>query len=293
MRLSTTVNFFIYEDEGNYLSYYKDLEHYAELGFSCLDCIFCSADAAFSPLRLPNYEEWAYKIREKADQLGIRFVQTHVPFYNFCDPQKGIDPDKEEIIRRSIVCTKILGAFWTVAHPGTSCGDSLIGEGSRRKNLEYFSGHLEFAKRHNVGICIENMADFPGQGYPRSYCATVEELADLVDTLSQSWDNVGICWDFGHANLMYGDQIPCLEYLGSRIKVTHVHDNMGKTDEHRAPFLGNIKWDEIMKALVRCGYEGDFSFEVKRLAANVPENIKDSYWEYMKKTGGYLLSLTE
>ncbi len=108
------------------------------------------------------------------------------------------------------------------------------------------------------------MADFPGQqGFKRSYCATVEELADLVDTLHKTYDNVGICWDFGHANLVYSNQVPCLNYLASRIKVTHVHDNMGLEDEHRAPFLGNVKWDKIMPALAHCGYEGNFSFEGK------------------------------
>ena len=204
-----------------------------------------------------------------------------------------MNENTEEIVRRSIVCTNILGAHWTVSHPGTAYADSLIVDGSKKQNLEYFSRNLEFAKKNDVGICIENMADFSGQGFKRSYCATVEELADLVDTLHKTYDNVGICWDFGHANLVYSNQVPCLNYLGSRIKVTHVHDNMGLEDEHRAPFLGNVKWDKIMPALARCGYEGNFSFEVKRLAADVPEHIKDAYWKYMKTTGEYLLSMAK
>ena len=103
MKLSTTINFFTYEDDGSYSAYYYDLEHYAKLGFSYLDSIFCSADAPFSPLWTNHYEDWAYKIRKKADELGITFVQTHVPFYNFCDPKKGVNENTEEIVRRSIV----------------------------------------------------------------------------------------------------------------------------------------------------------------------------------------------
>ena len=61
----------------------------------------------------------AKTVRREADELGITFVQTHVPFYNFCHPQTGIIEDTEEIIRRAIVCTRQLGAHWTVAHPGT------------------------------------------------------------------------------------------------------------------------------------------------------------------------------
>ena len=40
MKLSTTINFFTYEDDGSYSAYYYDLEHYAKLGFSYLDSIF-------------------------------------------------------------------------------------------------------------------------------------------------------------------------------------------------------------------------------------------------------------
>ena len=36
MKLSTTINFFTYEDDGSYSAYYYDLEHYAKLGFSYL-----------------------------------------------------------------------------------------------------------------------------------------------------------------------------------------------------------------------------------------------------------------
>ena len=63
MKLSTTINFFTYEDDGSYSAYYYDLEHYAKLGFSYLDSIFCSADAPFSPLWTNHYEDWAHKIR--------------------------------------------------------------------------------------------------------------------------------------------------------------------------------------------------------------------------------------
>ncbi|MDO4296581.1 MAG: sugar phosphate isomerase/epimerase family protein [bacterium] len=290
MKLSTTINFFLYEDKGDYSSYFKDLKRYADLGFCCLDAIFCSAAAPFSPLRKENWKEWAKAIREEADRLGITFVQTHLPYYNFCDPKTGIQDETEEWIRRSIVCTQILGAYWTVSHPATDFASSLI-ETSKEKNLLYFRRHLDFAKEHQVGICMENMADFPEQGYPRSYCASVEELRDLVLTLRQDYENVGICWDFGHANLVYQDQVPCLEYLRDLIKVTHVHDNYGKEDEHKAPYLGTVNWEAILPVLKSCGYQGNFSYEVKRMRAEVPDQLQNSLWRHLRVVGEYLLSL--
>lgn len=292
MRLSTTINFFIYGDDGSYQAYKEDLRHYAALGYKNLDAIFCSATESFSPLRTQKWLDWANTIREEADNLGITFVQTHLPFYNFCHPVTGVIEDTEEILRKAIVCTKILGAEWTVAHPGTDFGSGLL-EVSREKNMKYFSRNLEYAETNGVGICIENMADFPGQGFRRSYCANVEELGELVDELSQNYGNVGICWDFGHANLIYKDQVPCLKYLSDRIKVTHVHDNSGENDEHRPPYLGNVNWEAIMPALKEIGYKGDFSFEVKRMAWHVPEYLKDSLWNHLYKVGEYLISLAE
>lgn len=100
----------------------------------------------FSPLWTNHYEDWAYKIRKKADELGITFVQTHVPFYNFCDPKKGVNENTEEIVRRSIVCTNILGAHWTVSHPGTAYADSLIVDGSKSRIWNIFQ---------KSGICKE------------------------------------------------------------------------------------------------------------------------------------------
>lgn len=292
MRLSTTINFFIYDDDGSYNTYKKDLQHYAELGFRNLDAIFCSATEKNSPLRTDKWEDWANAIREEAERLGIVFVQTHVPFYNFCDPVTGINEDTEDIVRKAITCTRILGAPWTVSHPGTDFSSSLV-EASFKKNKEYFSRHLELAGKEGVGICIENMADFPGQGFKRSYCAVVEELACLTDALKEAYQNVGICWDFGHANLVYQDQVPCLKYLGNRIRVTHVHDNFGQNDEHRVPYLGNVNWEAIMPVLREINYQGDFSFEVKRMANHVPEALKDSMWAHMKTVGEYLLTLVK
>lgn len=290
MRLSTTVNFFIYEDDGSYNAYREDLRHYAALGFRNLDAIFCSAANPSSPLRTDRWQDWAKAMRQEAEDLGITFVQAHMPYYNFCHPVTGIIEDTEEIARRSIVCAQILGAKWTVSHPATDFAASMT-EISRRKNVEYFSRHLEFAEKYGMGICIENMADFPGQGYKRSYCAQVEELCELVDTLGNKYSNVGVCWDFGHANLVYGDQVPCLRYLSHRLKVTHVHDNRGEFDEHRPPYLGNVNWEAIMPTLKEIGYQGDFSFEVIRMGPHVPEYLRDSLWVHLRKVGEYLISL--
>lgn len=291
MRLSTTVNFFIYPGDGTMAPYFDDLRHYHALGYRALDAIFCSADAEGSPLWRDDWRDWAQRIAEEAARLDITFIQTHLPYYNFSPSGGGLREGTEEIVRRSIHCTGILGAKWTVSHPATDFEQPLMVEASREANLAYFAPHVVLAKEVGVGICIENMADFAGQGYDRSYCATVEELCELVDTLQARHGNAGICWDFGHANLVYKDQAACLRYIGKRLKMTHVHDNSGQRDEHLTPFRGNVNWQSAMAALREIGYEGDFSFEIRRMPLSVPRALHDSLWTHAKHVGEYLLTL--
>ncbi len=89
MKLSTTINFFTYEDDGSYSPIIMILNTHAKLGFSYLDSIFCSADAPFSPLWTNHYEDWAYKIRKKADELGITFCTDTCTVLQFLRSEKG------------------------------------------------------------------------------------------------------------------------------------------------------------------------------------------------------------
>ena len=41
----------------------------------------------------------------------------------------------------------------------------------------------------------------------------------------------------------------------------HINDNRGMQDEHLIPYFGTVNMDEIMHALIDCGYKGYFTFE--------------------------------
>lgn len=292
MRLSTTVNFFFPPYNTSLEACAEELKRYKALGFQYLDAIFCGAGDPDSFLREAGWEGRIQDIAAAAADLGITFVQSHVPFYNFYTMPSGTPDDIEEIVDRSIISAGILGAPWTVAHPATALGSSMPFLQSKASNLDYFKRRLEVCEKHHVGLALENMADFEGGGRNRWYCAHVEELCDLIDTLDQNTGLVGACWDFGHANLVYSDQRDCLRMLGGRLKVTHVHDNMGTRDDHLSPFRGTVNWFDIMHTLAEIGYAHDFSFEVKRIVTlGVPEEVKGSLWRHLMVVGEYLLSL--
>jgi sugar phosphate isomerase/epimerase len=88
---------------------------------------------------------------------------------------------------------------------------------------------------------------------PTSLCRLIEEELEGLD--------VGICLDYGHANLL-GDVAEAIETISGHLLTTHVHDNAGKRDEHLVPFGGRIDWDVAMMATQKIGYDGVLMLEV-------------------------------
>ena len=74
----------------------------------------------------------------------------------------------------------------------------------------------------------------------------------------------GHCYDTGHGHLVRKEPAENIGVIGDRLKVLHVHDNMGYTDDHFMPFAGNIDWNEFCEALKNSNYDGVISFETFR-----------------------------
>lgn len=288
MRLSTSTNV-MHRIHGVWAISMEDcLRRCAEAGFRVLDMNFCDISEG-QPLTKPDWEDWVDRLSREAEKRGLEFSQSHAPFYNVCDDLAERRDFREEMVRRAIVASGRLGVKWVTMHAGTVSPDSYSPRRSREKNLAYFEPHLALAKQCGVGIAIENMADF--KEHERRYTAAVEELIDLVDSFQD--DSVGICWDFGHANLTRVDQAAALRQIGKRLKATHVADNHGKTDEHLAPFYGDIRWEPLMDVLREIGYQGDFTYEIHKFVQNVPDPFRDAQLAYLVQLGNWLVNRFE
>jgi sugar phosphate isomerase/epimerase len=90
--------------------------------------------------------------------------------------------------------------------------------------------------------------------------SSASALVGLIEEHLESIE-VGICLDYGHANLM-GDVGEAIETLSGHLWTTHVHDNGGKRDEHLVPYAGRIDWDAAMMTTQKIGYDGVLMFEV-------------------------------
>ena len=85
----------------------------------------------------------------------------------------------------------------------------------------------------------------------------------LVHLIEEDLDglDVGICLDYGHAQLM-GDLGDAIETVSGHLWTTHVHDNGGRRDDHLVPYAGGIDWDAAMMETQKIGYDGVLMLEV-------------------------------
>ena len=90
--------------------------------------------------------------------------------------------------------------------------------------------------------------------------SSATELVGMIEEHLEGID-VGICLDYGHANLM-GDLGEAIETVSGHMWTTHVHDNGGRKDDHLVPFAGAINWDTAMMETQKIGYDGVLMFEI-------------------------------
>jgi len=98
--------------------------------------------------------------------------------------------------------------------------------------------HLRaFAKPLGVRILLENIPND---------LSTPDKLVEMIH--QAHFDDVGICFDFGHAHIM-NSVSESFEILRSHICSTHVHDNDKLKDSHLWPGQGTIDWKQAIELL--------------------------------------------
>lgn len=239
-----------------------------------------------SPFIGDGWEDWVKRIKECGDELGVTFHQSHsIDSDPFNNPE-----DREwydELIRRCIVGSSMLGVKWTVFHCANALEPGESEETKMKRNVEYFTPIVELAAKYNVGIALENM---PKRENGIAYATCADELCRLADAIGAP--NVGFCLDTGHANCSGLDQYSEIIKMGKRLKALHVHDNDGIKDRHTAPFNGTIDWKGFMRGLREVGYDGVLTYEADTIVRNAPDKAsKDAACRMMYHIGKYLLNM--
>ncbi len=194
--------------------------------------------------------------RGKADEKGLLFQSVHAPFGKAGDlwtAGEAGDLAEKELMDCIDVCA-LIGVDLCVIHANKGF-DRYYANPVGEKRLERVA--LK-AKEKNVRIALENVEG--------DAC-----LAGAMEYL-RDFDNVGFCWDTGH-EMCYNHSRDQLALYGDRLLCTHLNDNLGVRDPsgeitfyddlHLLPFDGAADWQDIAARLVRHGYGGPLTFEIK------------------------------
>jgi len=129
-----------------------------------------------------------------------------------------------------------------------------------------------YAKKYNVKIALEN--------YENEDCCEIKKLLSEYNS-----DFLGLCYDSGHGNI--GNGLKILEELRNRLISIHLHDNDGKTDEHKLLFSGTTDWDKLAQIIAGSSYKNCISMEVNMKNSNVSNEsifLSEAYENGLKFT---------
>ena len=283
MRISASFNLCPRAEGQDVVSYVRDgIRFYRECGFDTADFGTMLLD-----ITSDGWKGQVEQILADAAEQNFRFEMGHLPFMGGISKSEEVMTAFKSKMHNAIDAAAALGLDYAVMHPNAAVFPLVKYDHDEQRNttLELLSPFVEHANRVGLKVLVENMRVVSGKMQSHRYCQTAEEVCDLADTLG-----IGICWDFGHANLSGLKQDKALAYVGNRLKAVHVNDNGGIEDDHVLPFSGNVDWKAAMRGLAQTGFEGPFNFELA--VGRVPANLRKGYalfvTEIAKELMGYM-----
>ncbi len=118
-----------------------------------------------------------------------------------------------------------------------------------------------------------------------------DTFAEIVTLVNECDNQLGICWDFGHARAMYQrglqDQLPPAEFL-KKVVHCHVHDCLNQKT-HLPLGMGDVPFEKNIALLMEIGYSGILNLEL------VPHKIDDpqNFIHYVEQSVRWIRQLIE
>ena len=257
------------------------LQLHKEIGFDVADFSTTLLDLASDAWK-PATEQ----VLVDAAEIGMPLAVCHLPFVKGGDPRPDAFWEEFRVrMLHAIEAAAILHVECAVIH--TNTGTLVMKDYREAEQLDWVLRHIEpfaeHAARLGVPLAVENMPVVPGARVTHRFSQSAEEICRVADTF-----DMGICWDFGHANVSGVRPSEAIPYIGSRLKMVHVHDNCAMADEHNLPFTGTVDWKDAMGALAAVGFEGVFDLEVSPV--RLPGPVRKAYAGLALETARHLMT---
>lgn len=218
-----------------------------------------------------NYEEIASDIINYLNSSSIIFNIAHAPihypfFFNTYYKRNDINILTNRILK-SIDISKKVGVKKIVIHVGTYLDENYNYDikKSIENNIKYLEPFVSKADENGIMVAIENGTQMEKDDPMfKNTAPYIDELIEIVEYYNNKYGKkiLGICFDFGHANVGNLNMYEEIKKINKKLIVTHIHDNYG-SDSHNQPFDGTVDWKNVRKALHEINYEGELTSEVR------------------------------
>ena len=271
----------------------KGVQTLKDAGYDCLDL------SLFEMIRDDSAYvagDWRALVKERkayCDANGIIFNQSHAPF-SFAWADENI---RENIakprVEQSIEVSAMMGVKIEVVHPLHWMPYLGHEKEAFDLNVAYYKSLIPLARHYGVKIALENM--WQKEVKRKCICTDVagfaKDHADLIDAIDSEW--VVACLDVGHCSLVGEEAEDTIRILGhDRLKSLHLHDNDYQGDRHTIPGLGQMNWENIMKALDDIKYDGEFTYEADAFLKGFEDGFYSKAVEFMVAKAKHLVAKT-
>ena len=210
---------------------------------------------------LASFDEELAEIRKNNLSIG----QAHAPFPAYIPGKPEVLDYMIEVYKKNILFCHRVGCKYLVIH-GISLSKKNredTPESIKQLNDKLYKSLIPTLLDTDVVVCLENLFTKEGGEVVAGVCSNPYEAVQMIDEYNEAAGKecFGFCFDTGHLNLLKQDMRGYIKIIGKRLKVLHVHDNDGISDQHKAPYTGTIVWQDFCDELKKIGYKGDVSFE--------------------------------
>jgi len=232
---------------------------------------FEELEISTAPTHFPYRDPLAVeRVRALLDDLGLRAVSMHAPYNRTIDitsPERARRRHAVDELVRGAEAAARLGAELYVMHAGPEIErQHLLQEYVPRLRQAIVSVDEIVARCYELGLqpALENML-------PHLVLGGVRQLLRFL--AEDRAGRVAVCLDTGHARLG-GEIETAVGELAAYMAVVHLHDNLGREDDHLPPGDGSIAWDHVVGQLLHFGFRGRWLLELTgRGVRDIPGTI--------------------
>lgn len=247
-----------------------------EAGFDGIELNVDRENSSEHSLGMSNDSKQLADIKRISEKYGLPVVSISTSLYGgkLGSPDKAVRAEAQALLLKQLDCAAALGADGILVVPGVSSRSVSLLE-AWNNSLEALSELKGEIEKRGIYVGLENVWN--------EFFTSPFDMCKFIDELNCKY----FCAYYDVGNVVaFSSTENWIEVLGSRIKKIHFKDfkrnggiNSGGTWQDITK--GDVKWDRVIAALRKAGYEGYLTAEVFK--QDEEQSFVDYYREVSKQ----------